>query len=295
VAVKAALHVRRVESLRCARAATVLGLVLAALALPPRRAGAAEGVTIPNFWDPRARLEKPDLAGLKTIRFITEDEFPPLHFAGPDGPTGFSVELARAACDRLGVACTVQARRFDTMLDALAGGQGDVVAAAVPITAELRRRFDVTYPYFKFPARFATRRDRALPAPAPKILAGREVAVVAGSAHEAFLKTYFPLAAARPYPDRAAAAEALRAGQVDYLFGDGLGLALWLAGGRAEGCCAFAGGPYLDSRYFGEGIGFLTRREDQGLRRALDITLQQLYEAGRYGELYLRFFPVSPF
>src|SRR3712207_3854510 len=59
-------------------------------------AAQAQSVAIPNFWDPRARTEKPDLAGVRTVRFMVDDEFPPLHFSGPDGvPTGFSVELAR--------------------------------------------------------------------------------------------------------------------------------------------------------------------------------------------------------
>jgi len=80
----------------------------------------AESVPIPNFWDPRARSEKPDLTALRTVRFMVDDEFPPLHFPGPEGvPTGFSVELARAACEKLGLTCSIQVRRFDTLLDAL--------------------------------------------------------------------------------------------------------------------------------------------------------------------------------
>src|SRR5215213_2275197 len=71
-------------------------------------AALAAGVTIPNFWDPRAGQERPELSGTRTIRFLTDDEFPPLHFAGVDGSlTGFSVELARAVCERLAVICTV--------------------------------------------------------------------------------------------------------------------------------------------------------------------------------------------
>ena len=91
---------------------------------------AAQAVAIPNFWDPRARPERPDLTGVRTVRFLTDDDFPPLHFAGPEGaPTGFAVELARAACERLAIACTVQVRRFDTLLDALAENRGDVISA----------------------------------------------------------------------------------------------------------------------------------------------------------------------
>src|SRR5919206_521317 len=114
----------------------------------------AQSVFIPNFWDPRTRQDRPDLSGLRTVRFLTDDDFPPLHFAGPDGaPTGFSVELARAACERLGIVCTIQARRFDTLLDALAEGRGDVVIAAIPASAALRQRFTATRPYFRTPAR----------------------------------------------------------------------------------------------------------------------------------------------
>ena len=256
----------------------------------------AQGVAIPNFWDPRGRQERPDLTGLRTVRFLTEDEFPPLHFAGPDGsPTGFSVELARAACERLAITCTIQARRFDTLLPSLAEGRGDVVAAAVPVTADLRRRFSATGPYFRSPARFATVKERKLPEPGPVSLEGRTVGVVAGTAHEAYLTTFFPKASARGFPDLGTAAAALRKGEVEYLFADGLGLALWIGGVEAADCCALTGGPYLESRFFGEGIGFIVRRDDETLRRAFNYALQRLWDEGKYAELYLRFFPVSPF
>lgn len=253
-------------------------------------------MVIPNLWDPRARQERPDLSGLRTVRFLTEDDFPPLHFAGPDGaPTGFAVELARAACERLAITCTIQARRFDTLADALSEGRGDVIAAAMPIGPELRRRFAATLPNFRFPARFAARADKGQPEPGPRALDGRSVAVVEGTAHEAYLKSFFPRAAIRGFPDLAAAEAALKRGEVDYIFGDGLGLSLWIGGTEAAGCCGFIGGPYLESRFFGEGIGFVMRKEDDLLRRAFDHALQRLWDEGRYAELYLRFFPVSPF
>ncbi len=259
-------------------------------------AAQAQGVAIPNFWDPRAQLERPELPATRTIRFLVDDDFPPLHFPGLDGnPTGLSVELARAACERLTLTCTVQVRRFDTLLDALNERQGDVVAAAIPVTPDLRQRFAVTSPYFKIPARFAVRKDRNQPAPDTKALQGKGIGIVGGTAHEAFVKAFLPGATLKPYPELVAAQTALKAGEIDYLFADGLGLALWVGGEEAGGCCEFAGGPYLESRFFGEGIGFITRTEDETLRRALDFALQQLWKEGKYAELYLRFFPVSPF
>lgn len=282
---------RYVTMLRCICLASVL------VGATPDPASAADSVRIPNFWDPRLRQERPELPqDRRTLRFLTDDEFPPLHFGGADGsPTGFSVELARAACEKLALTCTVQARRFDTLLDALAAKDGDVVAAAIPLTAGLRARFSATRPYFRWPARFAARLDRGMAAPGAAALKDRTVGIVGGSAHEAYLKAFFPGATARTFSDLPAAEAALRRGEVDYAFGDGLNLALWIGGEDAAGCCGFSGGDYLENRYFGEGIGFLTRKDDPVLAQALDDALQRLWDEGKYTELYLRFFPVGPF
>ncbi|TVR09462.1 MAG: ABC transporter substrate-binding protein [Salinarimonadaceae bacterium] len=255
-----------------------------------------EAAGIPSFWDPRARVEPAEVPGGRTLRVMTADDFPPLHFGGPDAvPTGFSVELARLACERLRVTCTIQVRPFGDLLDALANGHGDVVAAAFPITAALQERFAVTEPYFRFPARFVARIGEAPAVIDNDALALRRVAVVAGSAHEAFLDAYFPDIALSRHPNLFIAQGELRRGEVDLLFGDGLTLALWIGGRDSQGCCDFAGGPYLDERYFGEGIGFVMRRQDEPLRRAFDYALQRVWEDGEYSETWLTFFPVSPF
>lgn len=256
----------------------------------------AQGVVIPNFWDPNAGQERPEVSTTRSIRFLTDDDFPPLHFAGPGGaPTGFVVELARAACEKLNLTCTIQARRFDTLLDSLAESRGDVLAAAIPLTPEVRKRFTATLPFFRIPARFAARLDKNQPEPGPGAMEGKSAAVVAGTAHEAYLKAFFAKAELKPLPDLPAVVAALRRGDADYAFADGLGLSLWLGGTDAAGCCAFAGGPYLENRYFGEGIGFILRKEDDALRQALGYALHRLWDEGKYAELYLRFFPVSLF
>jgi len=76
--------------------------MVAALLLPPQQAEAQLGtgdVRVPGFWDPRRRPEKPDLSRISVIRFLTEIDYPPFNFAGPDGnPQGFNVDLARITC-----------------------------------------------------------------------------------------------------------------------------------------------------------------------------------------------------
>jgi polar amino acid transport system substrate-binding protein len=251
---------------------------------------------VPGFWDPRRRPERPDLSRLTVIRFLTETDYPPFNFTGPDGnPAGFNVDLARAICDEIKVTCTIQMRRFDTLLDALTSNKGDAIIASMAVTPQMRTRVDFSDPYYRAPARFVSRRDNVLPDIRPEYLEGKKIGAVAGSAHEAYLKAMFTDAEIKSYPDSDAQRAALRRGEVDFIFGDGISLAFWVNGTDSGDCCAFSGGPFVESRYFGEGIGIAVRKGNDLLRQAMNWALFRVWEKGRYTDLWLRYFSVSPF
>jgi polar amino acid transport system substrate-binding protein len=267
-----------------------------------RYAPAQDGVTlprgaaVPGFWDPRRRPERPDLSRIQSIRFLTELDYPPFDYAGADDdPAGFNVDLARLLCDEIKTSCTIQARRFDTLLDALNDNRGDAVIASIASTAETRRRADFTDPYYRTPARFVARADSPIRDVLPELVEGKKIAVVAGTAHEAFLKEMFTEAEIHLYANAEAARQALRNNEVDLLFGDGIALAFWLNGTDSAGCCAFRGGPFLESRFFGEGVGIAVKRGNDLLRQALNWALFRQWEKGSYTDLWLRYFPISPF
>ena len=253
-------------------------------------------IDVPGFWDPRRRPERPDLSRLTVIRFLTETDYPPFDYAGPDGnPIGFNVDLARMICEEIKVACTVQMRRYDTLVDSLNTNQGDAVIASIAASPTMRKRVDFTDPYYRTPARFVTRRNSGINDVRPQALEGKKVGVIAGTAHEAYIKALFTEAELHAYPDDAAARAALKKGEVDLVFGDGISLAFWLNGTDSANCCRFVGGPYLESRYFGEGVGIAVRRGNDLLRQSLNWALFRLWEQGRFTDLWLRYFPISPF
>lgn len=274
-------------------------LVLAALLAPslPATAQTApptrERVVIPFYGDPRVRAERPEGPIPRNLRVITDDEFPPLHFADPDGqPVGFSVDLMRAICERMSVNCTIQARRFDTLLQTLADGQADIIAAAIPVSGQLKARFHVSRVYHRFPARFVGPSGFD----AGRIEAGLaevRVAVPRDSAHAAFLAEHFPKVRLSEALDLESALLMLQRGEVDLVFGDGQAGAIWL-GARGQGY-RFAGGPYMSIRHFGEGIGFVLRPDEPYLRQSVDFALQTLWDDGTYARIFLRYFPVSAF
>jgi polar amino acid transport system substrate-binding protein len=251
---------------------------------------------VPGLWDPRRRPERPDLSRILSIRFLTDGDYPPFDYAGADGnPAGFNVDLARLICDEIKVSCTIQVRPFATLLDALDDNRGDAVIASIASTAETRRRADFSDPYYRSPARFVARADSPIRDVVPERLEGKKVAVIAGTAHEAYLKALFTQAEVRSYPNAQAAREALRGKDVDLLFGDGTALAFWLNGTDSAGCCAFRSGPFLESRYFGEGTGIAVKRGNDLLRQAFNWALFRLWEKGSYTDLWLRYFPISPY
>src|SRR5487761_1964402 len=251
---------------------------------------------VPGFWDPRHRPDRPDLSRLTVIRFLTETDYPPFNFTGPDGnPAGFNVDLARMICDEIKVTCTIQMRRFETLLDAITSNRGDAIIASLAVTPQLRARLDFSDPYYRAPARFVSRRDAVMREVRPELVEGRKVGVIAGSSHEAYLKAMFTDAELHSYPNDEALRLALRRGDVDFIFGDAISLAFWINGTDSADCCAFSGGPFVESRYFGEGIGIAVRKGNDLLRQALNWALFRLWEKGRYTDLWLRYFSVSPF
>ncbi|MBN8979841.1 MAG: transporter substrate-binding domain-containing protein [Rhizobiales bacterium] len=293
------------KRLRAALPATaVLRVAILMLALSPMPAAAQTAPApqasapqaVPGFWDPRRRPDRPDLSRVTLIRFLTETDYPPFNFTGPDGnPAGFNVDLARLICEEIKVTCTIQMRRFETLVDAINGNRGDAIIASMAVTPQLRSKLDFSDPYYRAPARFVSRRDNVMAEVRPELLEGKKVGAIAGSAHEAYLKSQFTDAQIVSFPNDETLRLALRRSEVDLIFGDAISLAFWINGTDSADCCAFSGGPFVEGRYFGEGIGIGVKRGNDTLRQALNWAMFRLWEKGRYTDLWLRYFSVSPF
>jgi polar amino acid transport system substrate-binding protein len=283
-------------SSRLVTAALVAALVSAGAPAAVAQDSSAPAVTVPNFWDPKRRVERPPAGTVQALRFVTTDDFPPFNFLDADGRlTGFNVDLARAICTELAIGCTIQARPFDNLVRSVLGENADAAIAGIAVTGEMRASLDFSDVYMKSPARFVVRRDAPAIAFTSDGLKGKRLAVVARTAHEAYLAAFFPEVERKLYPDADAARQALRDSEVDAHFGDGMQLSFWLQSELAAGCCAFAGGPYLEARFFGQGFTIAVARDATDIKRAINAALESIYMKGVYAELYLRYFPVGFF
>ena len=138
-----------------------------------------------------------------------------------------------------------------------------------------------------------TRRDSGNVFPEP--LDRKKIAVVSGTAHDEYARSLFTQAEVRRYPSAEAARDALRKGEVDLLFGDGFGSRLAQRNRFQRLLRVRRAGPYLESRIFGEGVGIAVKRGNDTLRQAFNWALFRLWEKGKFTELWLRYFPISPY
>lgn len=227
------------------------------------------------------------------LRFMTDNDYPPFHYYDDEGVlTGFNVDVARAVCLQLDVTCDIGEAPWDDLLPALELGEADAIIASHAITPQTIALAAFTDPYYFTPGRFAARRGSTERTITPAGLEGVQVAVARGTAHEAFLRLRFPDSIIVGFESTDQARDALKAGDVPYLFDDGIGLTFWLNGTSADTCCQFVGDPYVDPHFFGPGIGIAVSRQNHPLRVRINDAITDLRASGRLEELFFRYFPL---
>jgi polar amino acid transport system substrate-binding protein len=227
------------------------------------------------------------------IRFLTDSDFPPFDFYDEEGVlVGFNVDLARAICLELNTSCDIKARPWNELFPDLKRGEADAVIAAHKVTADALKQVAFTERYFHTPGRFVGRKNSPKVDMTPSGLDGMRIAVARGSAHEAFLKAFFRDSPLTVYDNADLARQALEKGKVDFLFGDGISLAFWLNGTLSRQCCEMRGGPFLEPKYFGDGIAIAVPKNDPDIRHLLNKGLDRVRASGRFQELVQRYFPV---
>ncbi len=278
-------------------------LILAAQVLeagPARQPGVSDpAVQVPGFWDPRRRPERPDLSRVNVIRFITEIDYPPFNFAGPDGnPQGFNVDLARLICEELKVACThPDAPISRRMVATLNANQADAAIASIAVTSDMRvegRFHRSVLPHagpFRGAARFRHRRTAAREARRP-----RRSRWSPAPRTRPISRPCSPRPSCVPYPNAdGGARRAARAATVDLLFGDAISLAFWLNGTDSENCCALSRRALRRQPLF--------RRGHRASRSGAATTRCARRSTGRcsgcgsrasFTDLWLRYFPDQP-
>lgn len=255
--------------------------------------GASAGLSDLRFINPRARIALPEPMPGPVLRFVVADDFPPFAFLDGTGRlAGVHIDLIRAVCDTLDLPCTLQARRFDQVTAAAQEDPNNLVlAAGLAITRQNAERFTFSLPYYRFAARFIGAQSDE---PDVNWIDNARIGVVDNTAHAAFLRDAYADTDIEAFPTAQAMLRALRRDDISHAFGDGVDLAIWLAGNQSGDCCAFVGQPIFSVTYFGEGLAFAVPRGQSQLVQALNAALIRLESSGELETIMLTAFPLDP-
>ena len=266
-------------------------LLLAALLLWP---AAVMAQALPNHVDPSAR----DLVAATSRRCRRSAsspprDFPPFNYRDTTGELiGFNIDLARAICAELNVACTIQAWPWEQAAERPRRQPGRRADRRSRDDARERRavRFLLDLPDAARPLR---RPGRGRPRVSIRRRStGTTVSVRRGTTHAEFVRRYLPGAKLVEFDTEIEALEAVRDGTADAYFGDAMRASFWL--NANVGCCDFAGDALLPPGPLRRGPCDRGRRRTR--RRAPGDRLSRSSACttpARMDELYLRWFPVS--
>jgi polar amino acid transport system substrate-binding protein len=240
-------------------------------------------------------MSRPSIPDNLPVKLIADADFAPYSFLSSTGsPAGLAVELAIAACERARLRCTLEARPYGEILESLASGKADVAVTGPRLDPATLTAAEMTRPYFRIMARFAVPADSPLKSADPEVLSGSRIGVVKDTVHARWLEAYYGGSYLQPYESLAAAGAALRAGEIEAIFGDNLQVIYWVAGEASEQCCRLLGGTYSDFDYFSRNLAFLVRPGRPELRAAFDYGLDQAQSSGATANIIRTYVPLPP-
>jgi polar amino acid transport system substrate-binding protein len=274
----------------------VVGLSVAAIA--QEQGEAPTGVSA-NKDFPRFRVldqdaaSAPDAAG-RSVVLLTDRDYAPWSFFASGGQLqGISVDLAKAACAELGLACDLKPMPFAELRSAMARGEGDAIISGLRYDAANPGEFLSTRPYFLSLGRFVVRQGTSLPSTDPRALAGKRLGFVRNSAHGAFLQANFGKSALTAYDKLSSLQEALRTGAIDAAFADAVAMAFWIKGSASRSCCQMFGNAFVDRSNISRGLFFVVKPAAADLRDVFDAALDQLEEKGETARIFMRYLPMQ--
>jgi polar amino acid transport system substrate-binding protein len=208
----------------------------------------------------------------------------PYSFSGPEGPTGFDVDIVLEVARRLGLEPQLVPTEEGDPFSSLVEGHADVVVAGAPITVELEGRVNLSEPYVQVLQALVVNADARPDLTGLDDLAeGDDVAVVEGSTGHAWATSALEPEAMEvlPYPDVEDAAVALAAGAVDALIVD-----------EVEAMTAMEDREslrVLETVPTGAGLGIGVDPRNGALLTAVNRALADMAEDGTYDRIYDRY------
>ena len=227
-----------------------------------------------------------DAAAVK-LRIGVDAGYPPFSYIDDVGVLkGFEIDIALALCAKMKTVCAFVRQDWEWLIPGLRAGEYDAIVSSMSITEKRRRLVAFTDRYYSNVVRFVARKGAGFEPSAP---AGRTIGATRATIASDWLEDNISgVATIRLFREQEALLRALVKGEVDAVFGDGLGFWNWLRSPKGARFAFVGEGYHLD-----EGIGIAVRKEDGALLCRLNMAIKAILAEGIYEKINARYFPFS--
>ncbi|MDP5255089.1 MULTISPECIES: ABC transporter substrate-binding protein [unclassified Vibrio] len=227
----------------------------------------------------------------KEVRFGIEGAYPPFSWTEPDGSlAGFDVDMANALCEEMAVKCKIVPQDWDGIIPSLLARKYDAIIAAMSITEERRKKIDFTHKYALIPNKFIAKKDAGLTF-SKEGLDGVKIGVQRATTHDKYLTdNYGDSVDIVRYGSFDEAYLDLANGRIAAVLGDASALEEGVLKKEGGEQYEFVGPSLTDPKWFGEGFGIATRKQDKDLTEKLNAAIDAVRADGTYKKIQDKYF-----
>ncbi|MCE0492841.1 ABC transporter substrate-binding protein [Vibrio salinus] len=227
----------------------------------------------------------------KVVRFGTEGAYPPFNWTAADGSLkGFDVDIANALCKQMQVKCKIVQQDWDGIIPSLLARKYDAIIAGMSITKERKKKVDFTDKYALMPNKFIAKKGTHITFTKAG-LKGVKIGVQRSTTHDTYLTdNYGGSVDIVRYGSFDEAYLDLANGRISAVLGDASALEDGVLKKKGGENYQFVGPTLTDPKWFGDGFGIATRKQDKDLTAKLNKAIKALRENGEYKKIEAKYF-----
>lgn len=234
------------------------------------------------------------LAGApQNLRVAVDGNYPPFSMVDQKGRlTGFDIEMADEICKRIQAKCTKVRVPWEDMVDSVNTGKAEMVVASTSITPSRRLRVAFSNRYYHTPAMFMRRKGDSRVDGLVGDMRGKVIGVQRLTTHDQFITTELGnVATIKRFTTVGDLVNALMSKQVDTILADAWALQSGPMKDKvASSKLEMIGPPYINSRWFGEGIGVVMAKSQTDLKTEVDRAIASMRDDGTYTRIASKYF-----
>ncbi|WP_342753924.1 lysine/arginine/ornithine ABC transporter substrate-binding protein ArgT [Pantoea sp. MBD-2R] len=231
-------------------------------------------------------------AAPKTLRIGTDPTYAPFEAKNAQGQlVGFDIDLANEICKRMETQCTYVESDFDALIPSLKAKKIDAIISSLSITEKRQQEIAFSEKLYAANARLIAPKGSPLQ-PTEASLKGKNIGLLQGTTQEIYAnQNWRPKGITiTPYANQDLVYQDLTAGRIDAAFQDEVAASEGFLKQPAGKDYAFAGPAVKDEKIFGVGTGIGMRKDDAGLKAAIDKAFDEIRKDGTYDKLAKKYF-----